>query len=114
MNHRHAYLIMAHDNLGQLRKLLSLLDDERNDIYLHIDAAADFSPDCLKNAVQSSKLTAVDRIPVFWAEYSQVKAELNLLREAVNTGNSGGVLLLSSAVRNGYATKDTGCHSCFL
>lgn len=29
---RHAYLIMAHNNFSQLKILLSLLDDERNDI----------------------------------------------------------------------------------
>ena len=34
---RHAYLIMAHGNHTQLSKLVSALDDERNDIYIHID-----------------------------------------------------------------------------
>ena len=35
---KHAYLIMAHNNLYVLEKLLLLLDDYRNDIYIHIDA----------------------------------------------------------------------------
>lgn len=34
---KHAYLIIAHDNWKILEKLLILLDDKRNDIYLHID-----------------------------------------------------------------------------
>ncbi len=34
---KHAYLIMAHDNFEQLKILLDLIDDYRNDIYLHID-----------------------------------------------------------------------------
>ena len=34
---RHAYLIMAHNNFYILEKLLILLDDPRNDIYIHID-----------------------------------------------------------------------------
>lgn len=34
---KHAYLIMAHNNWKILEKLLILLDDKRNDIYLHID-----------------------------------------------------------------------------
>ena len=34
---KHAYLIMAHNNFGILEKLLMLLDDQRNDIYIHID-----------------------------------------------------------------------------
>ena len=32
-----AYLIMAHDNPGQLVKLLHLLDHPENEIFLHID-----------------------------------------------------------------------------
>ena len=38
---KHAYLIMAHANIGQLSQLLLALDDPRNDIYLHIDAKSD-------------------------------------------------------------------------
>ena len=34
---KHAFLIMAHGSLPLLRVLLSMLDDERNDIFLHID-----------------------------------------------------------------------------
>ena len=29
---KHAYLIMAHNNWGILKKLLELLDDSRNDL----------------------------------------------------------------------------------
>lgn len=34
---KHAYLVMARSNWNQLATLLNLLDDPRNDIYLHID-----------------------------------------------------------------------------
>lgn len=34
---KHAYLIIAHSNLEQLQQLLLLLDDPRNDIYIHLD-----------------------------------------------------------------------------
>ena len=40
---KHAYLIIAHNNLSLLRRLFLALDDERNDIYLHFDARAKFS-----------------------------------------------------------------------
>ena len=36
-NNRHAYLIMAHNEWELLNTLLSLIDDSRNDIFLHID-----------------------------------------------------------------------------
>lgn len=32
---KHAYLIMAHNNFEQLKFLLGLLDDERNDIFFN-------------------------------------------------------------------------------
>ena len=37
MENRHAYLIMAHGDFKLLKKLLVLLDDMRNDIYIHVD-----------------------------------------------------------------------------
>lgn len=35
---KHAYCIMAHANWKQLQMIIDDIDDERNDIYLHIDA----------------------------------------------------------------------------
>lgn len=37
---KHAYCILAHGNWEQLQLLVSVLDDERNDIFLHIDKKA--------------------------------------------------------------------------
>lgn len=36
-NNKFAYLIMAHKADYTLTKLLSTIDDERNDIYIHVD-----------------------------------------------------------------------------
>lgn len=33
---KHAYLIMAHTQFQQVAKLVRLIDNEENDIYLHI------------------------------------------------------------------------------
>lgn len=40
---RHAYLIMAHTDPKQLQNLVSAVDDERNDIFIHIDGKTDIS-----------------------------------------------------------------------
>lgn len=40
---KHAYLIMAHNDPYVFHKLISLLDDERNDIFVHIDKKSDLS-----------------------------------------------------------------------
>lgn len=79
---RHAYLIMAHNNFFQLQTLLSLLDDDRNDIYLHIDRkSADFSPDMV--STRHSRLILVDRMGVYWGGHSQIQCELLLLKAAL-------------------------------
>lgn len=81
---RHAYLIMAHHNESQVANLLALLDHEKNDIYLHLDAkwkAA--SVERLRSAVHSSALYFVNRIKVSWGGDSQIKCELLLLKEAI-------------------------------
>ena len=33
----HAYMIIAHNQFELLERLIAALDDERNDIYIHID-----------------------------------------------------------------------------
>ena len=37
MKDRHAYLIMTHGNFEILKLQLEILDDSRNDIYIHVD-----------------------------------------------------------------------------
>lgn len=83
LSNKHAYLIMAHNNFRILEKLLVLLDDERNDIYLHVDkTAGEFPKDVLKNSVKKASLIFVPRILVNWGGYSQIQAELLLLKES--------------------------------
>ena len=90
---RHAYLIMAYNNFEQLGTLLRLLDDERNDLYLHIDAKTprEAIPD-LHRHVRRSTLTIVDPIAVSWGGYSQVECEMRLLRTALDSGRRYGYL----------------------
>lgn len=84
---KHAYLVMAHNNLDQLNILLKLLDDNRNDIYLHIDARSPISESEVIQ-LRYSPLYFVQRIKVYWADYSQVECELLLLEAAAKKGYS--------------------------
>jgi len=82
----HAYLILAHKNWDQLRMLVELLDDKRNDLFIHIDKKSRFKGENrqeLIDAVCYSKIVFVERIPIFWGDYSIVEAELKLLKAAV-------------------------------
>ena len=88
-SNKHAYLIMCHTNFDQLMRLLELLDDERNDIYLHIDKkATGYSLEQIRNCVHQSGLTFVRPITVSWGGDSQIKAEIRLLKEATKTYHS--------------------------
>ena len=88
---KHAYLILAHNNWSILSKCLALLDSPDNDIYLLVDARArDFDPSKL-HACRSARLFEVERIKVFWADYSQVKAYLSMLDAAFRTERSEGI-----------------------
>ena len=81
---KHAYLIIAHTQPELLKKLLKKLDDERNDIYLHIDSKAkDYPLDEIAAVVKKSKCIFTERTDVKWGSYSQIHCEMILLKEAV-------------------------------
>ena len=83
---KHAYLIMAHTQPELLKKLLMVLDDERNDIYLHVDQKAkDYPLDEIAAVLKKSKCIFTERTDVKWGSYSQIHCEMVLLKEAVKT-----------------------------
>lgn len=65
-----AYLIIVHTRFNQVTKLLELLDDEKNDCYIHIDKkvldAVDIVQMKLKSSVQKSKIYFVNQHNVMW------------------------------------------------
>ena len=80
---RHAYLIIAHTQFGQLKKLLRMLDDGRNDIYVHIDSKAkDFRREDFDGIMSQAGVFFTERTSVIWGAYSQIHSELVLLRAA--------------------------------
>lgn len=86
---RHAYLIICHGHWEILKLLLQTLDDERNDIYVHVDKKVKkFPKTLLKSVVLKSRLTFVPRRLVSWGGYSQIESELFLLAEAIKTYHS--------------------------
>ena len=86
MPSKHAYLLMLHHRKDLVDLLLEAIDDERNDIIVHIDSKCkEFSFSDLK--VNKSNLYEVkDRINVNWGAYSQIKCELALMKEAAKHG----------------------------
>ena len=70
---KHAWLIIAHNEFEVLRLLLESLDDERNDIYVHLDRKVKVVPELF---------TARSR----WGTVSQLRAEFLLFETALQAG----------------------------
>lgn len=76
---KHAFLILAHNLFEQLQLLINLLDDSRNDIYIHIDKKCKIPHLYAKY----SKLNILKkRVNVRWGSVSLIKAELLLFETA--------------------------------
>ncbi|MGB6178928.1 beta-1,6-N-acetylglucosaminyltransferase [Carnobacterium sp.] len=83
MRGKHAYLIMAHNQYDLLEQLIFQLDDERNDIYIHVDKkATNFNSKHFEQLSLKSALYLIPRIDIKWGGYSQIQCELALLKEA--------------------------------
>lgn len=83
---KHAYCIIAHTDKYCLQKLVELLDDERNDIYIMIDAKADYKS---FTEISTSKsflyiLSREESIDIRWGDLTQIEAELRLFEIAIN------------------------------
>lgn len=60
MEQRHAYLIVCHNNYPVLEKLL--LDDARNDLYIHVDKKwKDFPRQQVETLIQRSYVEFIPR-----------------------------------------------------
>jgi len=81
----HAYLIVAHNEPKALRLLVSILDDARNHIYIHIDEKSKhlFVKEEIISICSFSKVTFIPSIKVYWSGYSQIQVTLNLLHTAI-------------------------------
>lgn len=80
----HAYLIIAHNEFEVLRRLVTALDDVRNDIYVHIDRKVSALPEI---ETSKSRLYIIDkRVAVRWGHYSQIETEMLLFETAHRNG----------------------------
>ncbi|MCI1647452.1 MAG: beta-1,6-N-acetylglucosaminyltransferase [Bacteroides sp.] len=73
---KHAYLILAHHEFVVLQRLLSALDDPRNDLYIHFDRKVVHLP--LLHLHFAGLYVLDKRIDVRWGDVSVVEAELAL------------------------------------
>lgn len=81
---KHAYLIIAHNEYPVLATLLSMLDDERNDVYVHVDKRSEELYEKISSfRMKEGGLFILDsRLEVYWGDISQVEVEYLLLETA--------------------------------
>lgn len=92
---KHAYLIIAHGSIPLLKQLIALVDDKRNDIFIHVDAKLNVLPD-LRSRYSKLEFTPI-RIDVRWGDKSLVEVELLLFETAQAAGPYKYYHLLSGA-----------------
>lgn len=84
MSNKHAYLIMAHNEFDILEKLIMLVDDERNDLYIHIDQKVkEFDFDYFEKIAKKSRVKFIGRKNIRWGHFSQIECEISLLKESI-------------------------------
>ena len=92
---KHAYMIIDDGmHFDRLKRLVELLDDERNDIFIHLDKKS--KKNNFKFECEFSSIYFVPNIKVYWGGYSLVACELILLENAVKQGPYQYYHLLSS------------------
>lgn len=77
-----AYLIAAHNEEDLLCALLRVLDDEKNDLYIHVDKKSVIDIERVRKTCEISRVCFVNRYDVVWGDSSQISMELELLKEA--------------------------------
>ena len=89
-----AYLILAHADPHHLNRLTSILNG-KCDFFIHLDAKSDINE--FKHIVLSENTFFIkDRVNISWGGISMVDATLNLIKEALNSGNQYSHLVLLS------------------
>lgn len=93
---KHAYLIMAHNLPQQLKYLISMLDHEENDIFIHMDTKfGKLDKKDIASAAKKSNVFFTRRVNAMWAGVSLVECELILLKAATEHGSYDYYHLLS-------------------
>jgi len=81
MTLRIGYLIQAHDNPAHLRRLIRSLDHEQSRFFIHIDKKSDAGQ---FGDIGGSNVEFIEaREAVYWGDFSQVQATLNLIDAAL-------------------------------
>jgi hypothetical protein len=107
------YIILAHKEPGQLRRLVEKLTTDNTSFYIHVDRNHDIKPfeEALKNKSNVILLPNEKRIASTWGSPGLVKATLQAMGEIIKDNRDGYVILLSGQC---YPIKSNRCIAEFL
>jgi hypothetical protein len=78
-----AYLVLAHRNPQLLKRAIKALSSENCAFFIHIDRKSNIN---LFSCIGGDNVHfSMERLPVYWGEFSQVQAVLLLLRQALES-----------------------------
>lgn len=83
---KHAFLIIAHTEPELLKILISTLDHQDCDIFVHVDKKADINEFNQISIQHSSLYFLEDRTDIRWGHYSQIRTEIKLFERAHSKG----------------------------
>ncbi len=90
-----AYLIAAHNTPNHLCKLINALNSPNVEFFIHIDRKNDIS--LFKQDINHENVVFIpSRISVYWGEFSQVQATINLIKAALSSKNNFDYLIFIS------------------
>lgn len=91
------YIILAHKNPPQVKRLVETLSEKWTYFYIHIDANIDIIPfkESLKDCKNVVFLDKVERYPGIWGDIGIVKGTLAAMRRIKAKYNKGYTILLS-------------------
>lgn len=88
------YIILAHKNPLQLKKMIEQLDDKLSFFYIHIDLKSDIS--AFKKNISLPNVHFIEkRENCLWGDFSIVKATINLMCQVKKDAKKGFVILMS-------------------
>ena len=83
-----AFLMQCHKNPEQINLLLKALKHPQVDVFVHVDSKSENIRDDIAKDEGIYLLSKRECIDVQWAQFSQVKATLNLLNAAISRGGT--------------------------
>lgn len=92
---RVAFLMQCHKNPKQINLLLKALKHPQVDVFIHVDSKNENIREDIEKYDGVYLLPKKDCVDVQWAQFSQVKATLNLLNAAISRGGYGHYFLIS-------------------